>query len=137
MTEAPAKPAQPTIADLYAEIAALRKENERQRQVIDGLLNREKAEAFNPKLPSIHDHNATLTAQALEDGVTVRANRHGWIATSLESGAQFKVERDASPYSNYQAAAVKLAGAGIYLCEPQLVPTETPATVLTPTPTPA
>ncbi len=136
MTEAPAKPAQPTTADLYAEIAALRKENERQRQEIDGLLNRAKAEAFNPKLPSIHDHNATLIAQATNENVTVRANRHGWVAVSPVAGA-FKVQRDASPYSNFQAAVAKLASVGIAVGEPQLVPTETPATVPPPAPTPA
>jgi hypothetical protein len=135
MTEAPAKPAQPTIADLYAEIAALRKENEALTMQIDGLLNRAKAEAFNPKLPSIHDHNATLTAQATNENVTVRADRHGWVAISPVAG-DFKVQRDASPYSNFQAAVAKLASAGITVGEPQLVLPETLATVPVPAPTP-
>lgn len=126
----PAKPAQPTIADLYKEIAALRKENDTLRMQIDAEANRDKAASFDPKQPSIHDHNATLTATG--DGVTVRADRHGWVATSLESNAPFKVERDASAYSNFQAAVTKLAGAGIRLGEPQLVKPETLSTFTAP-----
>jgi hypothetical protein len=137
-TDPPAKPAQPTIADLYAEITALRKERDALLLQIDAERNRTKAEAFNPKVPSIHDHNATLTATG--DGVTVRANRHGWVAfiASGVEGEPLKAERDASPYSNFQAAVVELARAGIAIGEPQLVLPEASATLpaITP-PTPA
>lgn len=131
---APAKPAQPTISDLYAEIAALRKERDALLLQIDAEANRAKAEAFDPKQPSIHDHNAVLIAHT-GDGIMVRASRRGWAAHG-SCDVPFVVTRDASPYSNYQAAAAQFARAGIRLGEPQLAPTETPATVPTPS-TPA
>jgi hypothetical protein len=123
---APAKPAQPSIADLYAEIKALRKENDELRSRLDAEAHREEAAAFDPKAPSIHDLNAVLVGQTT-DGVKVRASSRGWSAEG--PGINLVVTRDASPYANYQAAVARLARVGIVLGAPQLDAPERPATV--------